>query len=170
MNSSFLSDGTASARSAASLPPHVPADRPESLSDLVTLDEIAEMHRCSVKHAREVLVNLPGFPILRPVNGRPRWSRQEFWNFVHRKPLDAPGEQSLYRHFDAAGELLYVGVSISAVARLSEHARASRWASQIARVDIERHPTREAALAAEAAAIKAERPRYNTQHNRSRHE
>lgn len=68
---------------------------------------------------------------------------------------------SLYRHFDEGGRLLYVGISLSAMNRLATHMSASDWRHQIATVKIETHPTRAAALAAEALAIKAERPIWN---------
>jgi hypothetical protein len=67
---------------------------------------------------------------------------------------------ALYRHFDSDGRLLYVGISLSAIIRLAEH-RASPWFDDIARVEIERHPTRKAALAAERKAIRDERPLHN---------
>lgn len=66
----------------------------------------------------------------------------------------------LYRHFDAAGRLLYVGISLHALHRLAQH-RGSPWYAQIARVDIEVHPSRTAALCAEARAIAQERPLFN---------
>jgi hypothetical protein len=135
------------------------------MNDLMTLEDIASMAHCSIRHARDVLVRLPGFPVLRPLHGRPRWNRQEVWNFGHRKPLDAPGAHCLYRHFDKDGALLYIGVSLSAVERLSAHNRTARWADQIARVEIERFPTRTSVLAAEEAAIKTEKPLHNIQHN-----
>lgn len=68
---------------------------------------------------------------------------------------------ALYRHFDAAGALLYVGISLSVVQRLQQHKRAAGWFGEIARVDVQWHPTREAALAAERAAICAEGPSWN---------
>lgn len=58
------------------------------MNDLLTLDDIAKMHRCSVKHARDVLVRLPGFPPEAPTS-TPRnrlWLRSEVRDFVHRKP------------------------------------------------------------------------------------
>jgi hypothetical protein len=65
----------------------------------------------------------------------------------------------LYRQFDRDGKLLYVGVSLSAAARQSKHKRVkARWFDQIARIEIETFPTREAALAAETAAIATENP------------
>ena len=71
----------------------------------------------------------------------------------------------LYRHFNAAGELLYVGVSLSAVARLSCHSRTSPWYPMIARVTVEPFRSRRAALEAEQVAIRTERPRYNVTYN-----
>jgi hypothetical protein len=67
----------------------------------------------------------------------------------------------LYRHFDADGALLYVGISLSAIARLKDHGGSSVWASQIASMTTEWHPSRETALAAEAKAIIDEGPRHN---------
>lgn len=67
----------------------------------------------------------------------------------------------LYRHFDAEGALLYVGISLSAVNRLSQHKDCSHWFDDIARVDIETFPSRHEALRAEKAAILAENPRHN---------
>lgn len=68
---------------------------------------------------------------------------------------------ALYRHFDAAGALLYVGISLSTVQRLSQHKQRAGWYDQIASVTIEWHPTREAALTAEAIAIAKEGPLWN---------
>lgn len=58
------------------------------MSDLMTLDDIAEMNRCSVRHARDVLVKLSGFPSEAPTS-TPRnrlWLRSEVRAFIHRKP------------------------------------------------------------------------------------
>lgn len=67
----------------------------------------------------------------------------------------------LYRHYDSNGDLLYVGISLSAVARLAQHRCEAHWFEYIARVDIEPFPTREAALEAEARAIAEESPKHN---------
>lgn len=72
---------------------------------------------------------------------------------------------ALYRHFDAAGQLLYVGISLSAVQRLAQHRQTAHWFDRIARIDIEWHDSREEALAAEVVAIKAEAPQCNVQHS-----
>lgn len=73
---------------------------------------------------------------------------------------------SLYRFFNGADELLYIGITNRVPRRLGEHHEDKPWYLEIARVDVEHHPNRDAALAAEKAAIKAERPKYNIVHNR----
>jgi hypothetical protein len=70
----------------------------------------------------------------------------------------------LYRHFNAKGELLYVGVSIRTLVRLGQHRENSCWYGEISDCKIEHFDTREAALAAEKAAIENEQPRYNVHH------
>jgi predicted GIY-YIG superfamily endonuclease len=77
---------------------------------------------------------------------------------------ETPVPTQLYRHFDAKGELLYVGISLSTMARLSQHRETSAWFRSITRVDIQEYPSREAALHAEREAIRAEKPRHNIQH------
>lgn len=134
------------------------------MNDLMTLADIAEMNHCSLRHARDVLVRLPGFPDERQApGGRRVWSAQEVHNFVNRKPLDAPGNFHLYRHFDETGALLYVGVSLNTVSRLVDHKRTAKWFSRLARVEVQRFPTREASLDAERLAVETERPLYNIQ-------
>jgi len=68
---------------------------------------------------------------------------------------------ALYRHFDAGGKLLYVGISLSAVQRLSQHKQTAKWFGKIARIDIEWWPDRASALTAEAIAIAREAPAWN---------
>lgn len=69
----------------------------------------------------------------------------------------------LYRHWDKDGNLLYVGISKSTMARLCQHAENAHWYERIVNVTIERFPTRAEAEAAERAAIKAENPLHNKQ-------
>jgi len=76
----------------------------------------------------------------------------------------------LYRHFDKDGVLLYVGISLCAVYRLSQHMNDAVWAPYIARIDIETYESREAALDAEREAITTEFPFFNTVHNGGRKE
>ena len=57
-------------------------------ADLLTLEDIATMHHCSIRHARDVLVKLPGFPAEAPTS-TPRnrlWLGSEVRAFINRKP------------------------------------------------------------------------------------
>lgn len=73
---------------------------------------------------------------------------------------------SLYRFYDSAGQLLYIGITNRVPRRLDEHGDDKPWFLNVARVEIEHHADRYAALAAEKTAIKSERPKYNVVHNR----
>lgn len=67
------------------------------MNDLLTLEDIATMHRCSIRHARDVIVRLPGFPAEAPTS-TPRnrlWLRSEVRAFVNRKPVRSPSALSL---------------------------------------------------------------------------
>ena len=75
-----------------------------------------------------------------------------------------PTRTALYRHFDVEGRLLYVGISLNAVARLAQHRETAHWFGQIARIEVEWHESRMLAEAAERKAIKAERPAHNLAH------
>lgn len=77
-----------------------------------------------------------------------------------------PPAFNVYRHFDKDGTLLYIGMSKSALSRLTGHMRTAPWIWSVARVEIERHETRRAALDAERAAIRAETPLFNDRHAR----
>ena len=56
--------------------------------ELLNLDDIAAMYRCSRRHARDVIVKLVGFPQFAPgsTQRRPLWLRKEVREFLHRKP------------------------------------------------------------------------------------
>lgn len=71
---------------------------------------------------------------------------------------------SLYRHFDADGVLLYVGISIDHISRLLQHRYGSDWFYDIASVTIEHFDTPEEAVEAENLAIVGEKPVYNKKH------
>lgn len=80
-----------------------------------------------------------------------------------KAPAKTPAKQTkLYRHFDVHGRLLYVGISLSAVSRLSQHNKNAHWEGKIARVEVEKYPNRQEALRAEAWAIELEQPLHNT--------
>jgi hypothetical protein len=74
----------------------------------------------------------------------------------------------LYRLYGPADELLYVGISKSALLRLGQHLGEKPWADQVTRTTIDWYDTREAAAAAEVAAIVSERPLHNITHNSRR--
>jgi hypothetical protein len=69
---------------------------------------------------------------------------------------------TLYRLFDQAGTLLYVGITEHWPARRRSHASAKYWWPEVARTTVEEHPDRDAALLAEARAIRTEQPRHNS--------
>lgn len=71
----------------------------------------------------------------------------------------------LYRHFNKYGDLLYVGISLSAVGRLMQHRDLAHWYFDIQRIEIETFETREDALIAEEKAIKTEKPAHNIRHS-----
>lgn len=71
----------------------------------------------------------------------------------------------LYRHFDAHGRLLYVGVAVNPKERLREHARdGASWVSEVVSSTYERRRTHREVLEAEIAAIKNEAPLWNIAH------
>ena len=75
--------------------------------------------------------------------------------------------QHLYRMYDADGVLLYIGISKSAIARLTQHLDAQPWADEIVDTKIERHAVSRFEMEQiERAAIIAEKPKYNVIHNR----
>jgi hypothetical protein len=73
----------------------------------------------------------------------------------------------LYRFYDDAGHLLYIGMTDGPARRLAEHLRTQPWADEVAHWvrDSTGYSTPEQARSAERQAIWAERPRYNIVHN-----
>src|SRR5262245_53731705 len=111
-------------------------------------------HRKTKRNAVAALERCLKEPPLRGTNLLPDW----MVSTIKRSPPDA--EVALYRHFDINGRLLYVGISLTVLARTRAH-RASSWAKNIAFIAIEQYASREAAEAAERTAIETERPLYN---------
>jgi hypothetical protein len=86
--------------------------------------------------------------------------------FCWRIYLEEPSmsEQTLYRYW--SGEtLLYVGISINAYQRASQHSDNSQWWAEATHVTFEKYPSREDVIIAEKIAIRKERPIYNITHN-----
>jgi excinuclease UvrABC nuclease subunit len=80
-------------------------------------------------------------------------------------PEDHVGWQSgrtvLYRFYDEAGELLYVGVTGLAGERWASHSRHADWWPLIAHLGTEVFATMKEALEGERSAIWDERPHFN---------
>lgn len=68
---------------------------------------------------------------------------------------------ALYRHFDAGGALLYVGISSSLTDRMHQHTCQSSWFGEIATVTVQHFDDRNDAVAAERVAIATEKPLHN---------
>jgi len=73
----------------------------------------------------------------------------------------------LYRHFDEDGTLLYIGISLNTMSRLSQHKVASPWFEKVASVTIDHFDSRAEALKAEREAIQNENPPHNIHHKRN---
>lgn len=67
----------------------------------------------------------------------------------------------LYRCFDCADRLLYVGVTKNPDDRFREHRATSRWFPNVTRIEKEEFLDRKSALKAELTAIRSEGPLHN---------
>lgn len=72
---------------------------------------------------------------------------------------------TLYRLWNAAHELLYVGITDDPQTRWRAHRRQKSWWHEVAYQTFEHHNSRAELEAAEIVAIKAERPLYNIAHS-----
>lgn len=68
---------------------------------------------------------------------------------------------TLYRLYDSADDLLYIGIGGNPGRRFEQHRTEKPWWGDVARIALEHHPTRDAALKAELTAIRTENPRHN---------
>jgi hypothetical protein len=72
----------------------------------------------------------------------------------------------LYRWFDKAGNLLYVGISNDAIQRFKDgHKRSSNWANLAVKMTSQIYDDRRQALEAEKTAIQTEQPQFNVIHS-----
>lgn len=71
---------------------------------------------------------------------------------------------TLYRHYDKAGNLLYVGISARPISRHTSHRSMSPWWRRISRIELEHFDSRYEALEAEEKAIRQEKPVHNKTH------
>jgi hypothetical protein len=92
-----------------------------------------------------------------PAGIHPRWRAKAVCDwFNSRRRLTC-----LYRHYDDAGRLLYVGIALSPVSRLRAHRARAHWFDDIARITIERFGDTAAARKAERTAVEVEKPLFN---------
>lgn len=75
---------------------------------------------------------------------------------------------ALYRFFDHAGVLLYVGRTVDPGSRWKQHSKEKLWWLDVVSVRVEHFPTLNAVAKAERRAIETEHPRYNIVHSRPR--
>lgn len=68
---------------------------------------------------------------------------------------------TLYRVYDAADALLYVGITNDPAERFGAHAFRKHWWHEAVRISLEHFDSREACARAELAAIRSEQPRHN---------
>jgi prevent-host-death family protein len=68
---------------------------------------------------------------------------------------------ALYRLYDEAGVLLYIGISHQPDVRFEQHSKVKEWWPQVARREVQWFDDRPSAAVAEADAIRSEDPEYN---------
>lgn len=74
--------------------------------------------------------------------------------------------ETLYRLMDAAGTLLYVGISNGAPRRLSQHIATKEWYGEVASITFEHFESKDEVAARERFVITSEHPTHNIRHNR----
>lgn len=75
---------------------------------------------------------------------------------------------SLYRFFNASGDLLYIGRTMDARSRWRSHEKTKLWFNEVTSATREIFADAASLAAAESRAIRAEAPRYNVVHNGKR--
>lgn len=73
---------------------------------------------------------------------------------------------TLYRFYNTAGDLLYVGITNNPPGRFGKHRQEKQWWSNVARITLEQYETRAELAQAESLAIRAERPIHNVRGNK----
>lgn len=77
----------------------------------------------------------------------------------------ADARTAVYRLFGSDDVLLYIGMSGDPEVRWQQHSYGRKWWPDVRRETVRWYDTRDEAAAAEKAAIRAERPKYNLRHN-----
>lgn len=86
---------------------------------------------------------------------------------LSERAIESVRPYCVYRFFDGAGTLLYVGVSSCFIQRLCGHQDDKEWFPEVCRMEIEYFDTRAEALAFESAEIRDRDPLYNVQGKRA---
>ena len=81
------------------------------------------------------------------------------WNRAQRNIKHLPTD--VYRVYDEAGALLYVGASINVFKRMNEHKAYAPWWPHAHTATVHQYPDRATARGVEALAIRDESPRFN---------
>jgi hypothetical protein len=95
-----------------------------------------------------------------------QWEITASWHFAYDvpparvQPQPAVG-QYLYRLYNRAGSLLYVGITDNVFRRWKEHSRDKPWWTEVHKFTQDWYPDRASVEAAERHAITTERPSYN---------
>lgn len=71
---------------------------------------------------------------------------------------------AVYRIYNTAGDLIYVGMSYDPDVRVRVQRREKVWGHEISRHEVDWHPNRAASQRAEEQLIKERQPRYNVTH------
>ena len=77
----------------------------------------------------------------------------------------APDPTSVYRYYDRAGMLIYVGITRQGMGRNLQHNGGAEWWEHVSSQEVEHYPTRKQAADREKALIRQYRPPFNKQHN-----
>lgn len=84
-----------------------------------------------------------------------------------KRESDPDPPTSLYRAFDADGDLLYIGVTSQRQQRLYRHAKVAQWWQKVATIEIQHYATATEAKLAEADQIGRLHPPHNRNHRRA---
>jgi hypothetical protein len=85
-----------------------------------------------------------------------------FWRGRKKRGIEQKqGKCALYRHWDANGQLLYVGISVNPFDRTKDHRHSANWFYEVATITVEFFETTAKAAQAELSAIRTEGPKHN---------
>jgi len=134
-------------------------------SSKYTADEIASSNRTSVTATRAEKAKLLSERMRVSYHHALGWvDKIERGEAVTDADLDAYQPCAMYRHVDADGVLLYIGIATDPDLRREQHAATSKWFRFASRMDVDWYETRGDAEAAERSAIQADLPIFNKTH------